>query len=93
MLQKCAEQNALTIRGLLLTTGSGHHSYPAIADLIKDGYKTENLYSTYSLNEWFEIYGDCSRSVNIYVVPNQADTDYAAVTEAVPTPTAVTMPV
>ena len=82
VLQKAAEQDAFELRGLLLTTGSGHHNYPAIADLIKDGYKTEGLYSTYMLNEWFEIYGDCNKPVNIYVVQNQADTDYAAMTEA-----------
>ena len=82
VLQKAAEQDAFELRGLILTTGSGHHNYPAIADLIKDGYKTEGLYSTYMLNEWFEIYGDCNKPVNIYVVQNQADTDYAAMTEA-----------
>ena len=82
VLQKVADQNDFELRGLILTTGSGHHNYPAIADLIKDGYKTEGLYSTYMLNEWFEIYSDCDKPVNIYVVQNQADADYAAMTEA-----------
>ncbi len=82
VLQKAAEQDAFELKGLILTTGSGHHDYPAIAELIRDGYKTEGLYSTYVLGEWIEVYGDCDKPVSIYVVPNQADTDYAAMTEA-----------
>ena len=82
MLQKCAEQDAFTIKGLILTTGSGHHKYPAIGDLIGKGYQTEGLYSEYMLNEWFEIYADCDQAMNIYVVQNQPGTDYAAMTEA-----------
>ncbi len=82
VLQKAAEQDALTLKGLILTTGSGHHDYPAIDELMKDGWKTDGLYSTYYLNEWIEVYADCGQEVSLYVVKNQPDTDYAAMTEA-----------
>ena len=82
VLQKCAEQDDLEIKGLILTTGSGHHDYPSIDALIGKGYQTEGLYSEYMLNEWIEIYADCNQAMNIYVVQNQPDADYAAMTEA-----------
>jgi hypothetical protein len=82
VLQKVTDQNDFELRGLILTTGSGHHNYPSVEDQLKDGYKTEGLCSTYYLNEWFEIYADCDKAVNIYVVQNQPDADYAAMTEA-----------
>lgn len=83
VLQKCAEQDALTIKGLILTTGSGHHNYPSIADLIGKGYQTEGLYSEYYLNEWIEVYADCDQEVSLYVVKDkpERERDYAAMTE------------
>lgn len=82
VLQKAADQDAFTVKGLILTTGSGHHDYPAIGDLIGKGYQTEGLYSEYYLSEWIDVYADCDPSVNFYVVKNQPDADYAAMTEA-----------
>ena len=82
VLQKVAEQDDFIINGLILTTGSGHHDYPAIEELSGKGYQTAGLYSEYMLGEWIAIYAACGKSMNIYVVPNQPDADYAAMTEA-----------
>lgn len=81
ILQNSAEQDDFEIKGLILTSDSGHHDYPAIDEQIKDGYKTEGLCSEFYLNEWIGVYADCNQTMSLYVVKNQPDIDYAAMSE------------
>ena len=52
-----------------------------IDEQIKDGYKTEGLCSEFYLNEWIGVYADCNQTMSLYVVKNQPDIDYAAMSE------------
>ena len=83
VMQKLNEGARSKIKGLIITTDSGHHDYPTIEKLVEDGYKTEGLYSEYLLNEWFAVYADISgnSSVGVYVVPNDPAADYASMNE------------
>ena len=81
-LQTVAAKEDFVIKGLILLSDSGHHEYGTIDDNIGKGYLTKGLFSEYYLNEWIGIYADTDAALfNVYVVPNEADKDYAAVTE------------
>ena len=75
VLQKVAIDNSskdkIDIKGLLITTDSGHHDYKPIEELITEGYKTEGIYDEFMLNEWFSVYADIEGGpVNVYIIPN-----------------------
>ena len=84
VLQTVQEQSAIRLKGLILTTGSGFHDYPGVEALAEEGFKTEGLCCEYCLDEWFEVYGELEGSdhVDVYVVANDPDADYAAYTPA-----------
>ena len=77
-LQVVNEQDKLKINGLIIATGSGHHDYPTVDELVEEGYKTEGLCSEFFLDEWIEIYGDLDggKTAYVYVLPNDEDADY-----------------
>ena len=83
VLQKIRE-GSVNVKGLLLTTDSGHHDYSSIQELIGGGYKTEGLYNEFFLNEWIGVYGELEggSSVLAFVLPNDPDTDVSKLTPA-----------
>lgn len=83
VLQALGENGRSRIKGLVIASGSGHHEYPAVEELMKDGYKTEGLCSEFFYNEWFEVYGDVEGdTLFAYVLPNDPNADYSAMTDA-----------
>lgn len=83
VLQYLGENGSSRIKGLIIASGSGHHEYPAVEELMKDGYKTEGLLSEFFYNEWFEVYGDVDGApVCAYVLKNDPNADYSAMTDA-----------
>ena len=83
VIQKAADQDAFTLKGLILVSDSGHHDYPSINEQISKGYQTEGLYSEFYLNEWIGVYADCNQPVSLYVIQNhpEKDRDYTTMTE------------
>lgn len=84
VLQVVKPQDKLRIIGLIIASGSGHHDYPGVEELAKQGFKTEGLNSEFYLNEWFEFYGDLEGrdSVDVIALANDPKADYAAMTPA-----------
>ena len=78
MLQTVTEQNDLVIKGLIVNTGSGHHEYPSLEELVAKGYQTEGLNSEYFVNEWIEVYGEIegNKPLQMIVLPNDPAVDY-----------------
>ena len=78
VLQTVTEQNDLVIKGLIITTGSGHHEYPSLEELVAKGYQTEGLNSEYFVSEWVEVYGDVEgdKPLQMIVLPNDPAVDY-----------------
>ena len=70
------------VNGLVIDTGSGHHEYPSVEELLAAGFKTEGLCSEFFLNEWFEVYGDVEGNINAYVLPNDPALDLAKAKDA-----------
>lgn len=83
VIQKAADQDAFTLKGLILISDSGHHDYPSIEEQISKGYQTEGLYSEFYLSEWIAVYADCDQPVSLYVIKNnpERDRDYTTMTE------------
>ncbi|MCR5611749.1 MAG: hypothetical protein K6F68_08000 [Clostridiales bacterium] len=84
VLQNAGDPAFLRINGLIITTGSGHHEYPAIEELAEAGYKTEGLYAEYYLSEWFDVYADIEGdgAIGVYVLPNDPNADYSKMKDA-----------
>ena len=77
VLQTVAGQDGLRVNGLLFASGSGHHTYPSIDEMIAGGYRTEGLCDEFFLSEWIEVYGDVTGSpLQVYVLPNDPGADY-----------------
>ncbi len=78
VLQTVTEQNDPVIKGLIITTGSGHHEYPLVEELVAKGYRTEGLNSEYFLSEWVEVYGEIEgdKPLQMIVLPNDPAMDY-----------------
>ncbi len=79
VLQTVTAGNEALLKGLIIASGSGHHEYPALEDLLKEGYRTEGLCSEFFLNEWFDVYGEvpADEALTVCVVPNDPKADYA----------------
>lgn len=78
------KNGAVKIKGLIIASGSGHHDYPAVEELLKGGYKTEGLYAEYFLNEWFDVYADIEGGdpVGAFVLPHDPNADCTKMTAA-----------
>ena len=78
VLQTVTEQNDPVIKGLIITTGSGHHEYPSLEELVAKGYQTEGLNSEYFVGEWVEVYGEIEgdKPLQMIVLPNDPAVDY-----------------
>ena len=79
VLQTVQAQDRLQLKGLLIASGSGHHSYPSVEEQAREGFKTEGLCSEFYLNEWFEVYGELEGSdhLDVVVVANDPKADYS----------------
>lgn len=81
-LQVVKPQEDFVIKGVALLSESGHHDYGSPDQLTDNDFKIEGLHADFYLNEWVGIYTDTDATLfNIYVVPNDAEKDYAKVTE------------
>ena len=84
VLQRFTNSTDYVIRGLLITSGSGHHNYPGIDELVGKGYKSAGLYDEYTLNEWFEVYAQVTddKAADIYIIANDENADYGSMSAA-----------
>lgn len=80
VLQTVADQQTFVIKGLYITSGSGQHDYAHVDDV--DAFGTDALNREFELNEWIVFYldADLTSAVSIYLVRNDASTDYAKIT-------------
>ena len=78
------KEGRVRIKGLLLTTDSGHHDYPSIEELSEGGFKTEGLYAEYFTSEWFAVYADVEggASTGVFILPNDPNRDVTKLTAA-----------
>lgn len=85
ILQKIEDEAGESVKGVILTTGSGQHDYPAAEILSREGYKTSELCYEYELNEWIDFYAQTVPSdlqMNIYILKNEENVDYGELTAA-----------
>ena len=81
-LQAVKPQEDFVIKGMVLLSDSGHHDYGTPEQLTDTSFVTSGLHADFYLNEWIGIYTDTDASLfNVYVVENDAQKDYAEVTE------------
>ena len=81
-LQAVKPQEDFVIKGMVLLSDSGHHEYGTANQLTDKDVVTDVLHADFYLNEWIGIYTDTDASLfNVYVVENDAQKDYAEVTE------------
>ena len=66
-----------TIKGIIITTGSGHHDYPTRYFLTKDDFAMGTDYTEYELNEWVEICIDSDAVIESVIVKNDENKDYS----------------
>ncbi len=72
-----------TIRGIIITTGSGHHEYPAYTNMTKSDFSMGTVYTEYYMNEWIDICIDTdAQSVETAIVKNDKNKDYSKITFA-----------
>lgn len=81
-LQPIAQQQDFVIKGLYISSESGQHEYPHVDDV--ETFETTGLNSEFELNEWIGFYVDTERKtpLNIYIVRNDMEADYAKITGA-----------
>ena len=84
VLQKASNQGTLVLRGILVTSETGEHNYPAIDQLAQNGYNQVNPCTEYSLGEKIGFYVDSDYTevhMSIFAVKNQDMPDESDLTE------------